>query len=173
MFKPYLLILLAWSSGAVGANVDDFFATSAFGVPWGAPLETVQKVFPQGVSFPIATYRYDRDITPVMYVVQTQTSVLGISTPCASVGFLFDKLGHFKKLACYFQYTHRDTALYEIAEVLGQDYATNDDEDGRIYSWKPGNAASAGMYIGRISPFEWVYFGVRARDPAKSSKRTQ
>lgn len=173
MLKRYLIMLLAWSSGALGANVDDFFATGAFGVPWGAPLETVQKVFPQGVSYPIAASRYDRDMTPVMYVVQTPTPVLGISTPCASVGFLFDKSGHFKKIACYFQYVHREQALYEIAEVLGQDYATSDDEDGRIYSWKPGNLASAGMYIGRISPFEWVYFGVRARDLAKSSDRTQ
>lgn len=171
MPKLCLLILLVWNSGAVGGNVDDFFATGAFGVPWGAPLETVQKVFPQGVSYPIAMSRYDHDITPVMYAVQTQVPVLGINMPCASVGFLFDKSGHFKKLACYFQYLDRDTALYEIAEVLGQDYATRDDGDGRVYWWKPGKSASAAMYIGRLSPFEWVYFGVRAHSQETPSDR--
>jgi len=160
MYKCAFVSLLAWSSTTLGTAVDEYFAEGALGVRWGATLEQVLEAFPGGLSYPLAESETDADTIPVMYVVDPRVSLPGLRTPCGSVAFLFTRSVQLKRIACYYPFSDRDSVLYEIAELLGQDYLTRDDSKGRTYSWRNGQGATVGLRIGSIAPFEWVVLTV-------------
>jgi hypothetical protein len=106
-----------------------------------------------------------------MYVVDPRASLLGLSTHCGSLAFVFTKTAQLKRVGCYFQFSQRDTVLYQIAEVLGQDYLTKDDSEGRTYSWRGGQSAAVALRIGIIAPFEWVVLSVGPKPKEKSQDK--
>ncbi len=161
MLRIALVALLAWSSGSLGAGIDEHFAEGALGLQWGATLQQVREAYPGGLSYTLAKSEVAPDTIPVKYAVDPRVSLLGLSTPCGAVDFFFTKAARLKYVTCYFQFSERDTVLYEIAEELGQDYVTKDDIEGRTYSWRGGRSATVSLRIGRIAPFEWVYLSVR------------
>ena len=157
MFRTALVTFLAWSSAALGAGIDEHFAEGALGLPWGATVQQVREAYPGGLSYPLAQSEIYADTIPVKYAVDPRVSLLGLSTPCASVSFIFSKTAQLKQVGCYFHFADRDTVLYGIAEELGQDYFTKDDSEGRTYGWLSGRSARVSLRIGHIAPFDWVY----------------
>jgi hypothetical protein len=80
-FRWILLLTLSLSPmGAMAADISSTFRDGIFGVPWGAPLESVVDIFPEGDSLPIGMSGYlgfwVRDRQTFLGVIREKNGVL-------------------------------------------------------------------------------------------------
>src|SRR5215831_7673620 len=127
MHKFVLWILMICSFSAV-AGVDERFASGAIGAEWGATLQEVQAAYPNGLSWP----GIDKDLADtVVYEVAGDPRMLGTHTPIRLVQFSFSSENKLTRIDFHFSFSDRDNAVYDVAEMLGQDFSTTELPRGR------------------------------------------
>jgi len=148
--------------------VDVYFADGAFGVEWGATLQQVQAAHPGGTAW---RQRDEEGIGEVVYAVTGDFRVLGTDAPVILVHFVFTKENKLQRMFFHFRYADREAALYAIAEILGQDYSTRDEDGARTFGWRRGRASLAKFEIGSSPQFPWAFLAVRTMNIAPGNGR--
>lgn len=148
------------------ASVDAHFPEGALGVSWGATLQQVQSAYPGGLTWPVKG-----ESDGVAYVVPGSSQMLGMSTPVKLVHFLFTKDNTLRTIFLHFAYSDRDSALYDVAELLGQDYSTKDEAAARKFRWESGEKSEAQFEIGLSALQPWAQLGIQARDITLSTRK--
>lgn len=167
MHRIYLLCFVLWSAVSFG-GVDEQFSAGALGIEWGSTLEDVQAVYPDGTAWesnfgdnPAATY----------YALSGDFPVLGLDIPAHLVHFIFTEEYRLQGVYFHFKYSDRETALYGIAEILGQDFSVKDEAGTRQFIWSTGRTSFAKLNVGNSPQRPWVHLAVRPRaDPATRRK---
>jgi hypothetical protein len=144
---------------ALAGTVDDYFEEGVLGLKWDATLPQVQQQFPGGVTYPAEGE--DRE-SYLSYQVTVETKATGIELPRSVAIFVFTKSQKLRHVSFHFEYSDRETVLYQVAEAIGQDYSIRDDELERKYRWKRGRTSHVALSVGRVTPYTWVYLHVWA-----------
>jgi hypothetical protein len=90
------------------------------------------------------------------YGVFGEKRVLPIDTPVRLVQFIFDSTNQLSAIYLHFNFSDRDTALYDVAQMLGQDYEVNDRGGVRTYRWKSAGTTQAQLEIGVSELHPWA-----------------
>jgi hypothetical protein len=141
---------------AMAGTVDDYFEEGVLGLKWDATLPQVQEKFPGGVTYPTTGERGDTHLT---YHVTVETKAIGIELPKSFAIFSFTKSQTLRNVSFHFSYADRETVLYQVAEAIGQDYVSRDDELEHVYRWD-GLTSFVALSVGRVTPHTWVYLQV-------------
>ena len=141
---------------AMAGTVDDYFEEGVLGLKWDATLPQVQEKFPGGVTYPTRGEKGDS----LSYQVTMETKAIGIELPPSIAMFAFTQSQKLRNVTFNFSYADRETVLYQVAEAIGQDYSSHEDELEHVYRWKRGRMSYVSLSVGRVTPHTWVYLQV-------------
>lgn len=150
-----LTAVLALSTGTALGDVDAEFPSGALGIHWGSTLQQVQLAYPGGTASP----------TPdgeVVYALAGDFRVLSVDLSVPLIQFVFTKQNQLQRVFWHFKHADRETALYGVAQRLGQNYTISDEARARVFRWKPGQASFAKFEIGTAPQFPWAFLAARA-----------
>jgi hypothetical protein len=152
-----LAFILLICAPAALAGDDSQFRAGALGLSWGATLQQVQSAYPGGLTWPVQ----GRLVEGVVYAIPGNAQMLGVTTPVQFVQFIFNKKNELQNVFFHFNYDDRDSALYNVAEILGQEYSVKDEGVVRKYSWKIGKLTQAQFEAGTSAAHPWAQLGLQ------------
>jgi hypothetical protein len=165
--KWTFLLVLFWVATAT-ADVDAHFGKGALNAAWGSTLQSVQAMYPGGTAWP---QKEEDGVGEVVYAVSGNFRVLGMDLKPSLVHFVFTKQDQLQRAFFHFRFNDREAALYEIAQVLGQDYSIRDEAGSRAFTWKEGQASFAKFEVSSHPQFGWCLLAVRSMTIAPGSGR--
>lgn len=130
MQKLFFVVALLWAATAT-AEIDAHFGTGALNAAWGSTLQSLQATYPGGTTWP--QKEADR-IGEVVYAVAGNFHLLGTALNAGLVHFVFTKQNQLQRVFFHFRFDDRESAFFEIAQVLGQDYSIRDEAGVRAFS---------------------------------------
>ena len=157
MLRIVFVALLLWSASSFG-GVDDLFSSGVLGVRWDSRLDEVRKVHPDGTAWDST---FDGNTEAVYYAVSGDLRFPGLDIPTRLVHFIFTKDQRLQAVFFHFKYSDRESVLYGIAQILGQDYSVKDEAGTRQFTWPTGEAAFAKLDVGNSPQNPWVHLAVR------------
>ena len=160
-----LLVLL---SSSAFADTDVHFGRGVAGCLWGVSLQEVQGKYPGGFAW---SHQPNEPNGEVTYAVSGTFTVPGVEVPSRLVHFIFSKDNGLQTVIYHFNPADREAVLYQVAQLLGQDYSIRDQALSRRYEWKPGQLAFARYEIGNGPNEPWAFFGVRTMKDCKSRSK--
>jgi hypothetical protein len=107
----------------------------------------------------------------VAYLVPGTSQMLGVSTPVKLVQFLFTQDNTLHTIFFHFAYSEGDSALYDVAELLGQDYSITAEPAARKFRWEPGANTVAQFEIGLSAQQPWAQLAIQTRHAPHELRR--
>jgi hypothetical protein len=160
-----VLVLLCSSAFA---DTDAHFGRGVAGRLWGMSLQEVQGKYPGGFAWPNQPNEPNGE---VIYAVTGTFTVPGVEVPSPLVHFVFSKDNGLQRVFFHFKPADREAVLYQVAQLLGQDYSIRDQTLSRQFEWKPGQLAFARYEIGNGPNEPWAFFGVRTMTDYKTRRK--
>jgi hypothetical protein len=134
------------------AGADEQFHTGVLGLSWGITLQQAQSAYPGGVTWPVQGPANEG----VIYAIPGKAQMLRLTTPVRLVQFVFNEKNELRQVFFHFSYEDRDSALYDIGILLGQEYSTKEERDVRRYKWKLGEQTVVQLQVGASTFQPWV-----------------
>lgn len=163
-----LRVLLVFFCASTWADVDSQFGSGVAGCGWGDTLQQVQAKHPGGFAWPNQGNEFKGE---VVYAVTGAFVIAGVETASPLVHFVFSKDNELQRAFFHFKPADRDIVLYQVAQLLGQDYSIRDQAASREFDWKRGRTSFARFEIGNGPDMPWVYLGVRSMKDGKWRQR--
>ncbi len=152
-FTVALLIALALPARA--ETVEGLWGRGFQGVTWGASISQAKKLHPDGITCPPMD-----DGTRVYNIVLAQDP-LGMSIPQVLVAFVFTPDDRLRSVLVRYPYGARDDVLYRVAELLGQNYESEDGQGSTSHVWNPRKELYATLRV-LDRPLKRAYFQIGA-----------
>ncbi len=149
MSRILFLVAFAFASTSHAASIDTVFGAGVVGVPWGASLESVQTRFPAGYTWPYLPSNF-------VHETRIESTLFDLGTPAVLVQFVFDKSETFHTAHIFYTHDRSQDVLYQIAQILGHDYATNSTKYETTHTWRSRSKLSATLNIGNGGPYWWT-----------------
>jgi hypothetical protein len=163
--KTQTLVLVLLFGAPNFAAAQDLFATGVLGTQWGSTLQTIKEKYPKGFAW----HGENRKRESIIYQVTGEFTLPGTTTPIRMVEFRFSMQNQLRSVALHFDPADADAALYDIANLLGQDYGTKDDIISRFFYWKPNRVSVAAFSLGLGEQYPWAHLVVAAHGARNSS----
>lgn len=156
MFRMTLLVAMGVVNASHAEPIDNVFGAGVFEVPWGASLENVQSRFPLGY-----TWEVTRSLpTDFVHETRIESSLFGLGTPAVLVQYGFDENEKFHVAHIFYTHDRNQDLLYQIAQVLGQDYETNPTKRETTHTWRSRSRLIVTLSIGHGRPYQWTVLTV-------------
>jgi len=140
--------------GAIAADISPTFRDGIFGVPWGAPLESVIGIFPEGDSLPLGMSGYQG------FWVRDGQTFLGVIREKNGVLYAVDDKDGVSAASIAFPYNRKEELLAVLTQMFGPAKATP--KSGQVrYGWPTKGSLGASVTDDRTTqhPMLWLTIG--------------
>jgi hypothetical protein len=168
-FRWILLLTLSLSPmGAMAADISSTFRDGIFGVPWGAPLESVVGIFPEGDSLPIGMSGY------LGFWVRDGQTFLGVIREKNGVLYDVDDKDGVTAASIAFPYNRKEELLAVLTQMFGPSSTKATPKSGQLrYLWPIKGTLGASVTDDRTTqhPMLWLTIGTASYATAAAASK--
>jgi len=137
---PYWLILVCIPTLSHAGGIYDTFRGGVLGVPWGATLDTVSGIYPDG-DHVFSTTPGERG-----YWVKDGAPFLDVPRPANGVLFGFNETNHVSKVAVGFAFERALELRNRLTTLFGVPTSKRVGERKTVYFWKADNGIECAVW---------------------------